>query len=171
MKKILLTTIAIALLSGTALAQRYDAQRYDGRAAPAPRYEQRGRFDEGDRIPYDYMKGGKYIYYDWRNAGLERPPRGYAWMKIGDQLLLADQQSGRITETAPVRAIRLRWTEGGIVPYDYRKGGHYIEYNWRGAELTPPPSGYAWMRIGDVYLLADQQSGRIEKIRPVRRDR
>lgn len=170
MKNILLTTIAIALLSGTAHAQRYD-DRYDRYDRSAPRYEQRDRFAEGDRIPYSYMKGGAYIYYDWRNAGLERPRRGYAWMKIGNQLLLADQQTGEIAEARPLRSVRVEWREGGRVPYEYMQGGRYIEYNWRGADLSPPPSGYAWMRIGDVYLLADQKSGRIEQVRPIWRDR
>lgn len=166
MKKLLLTTMAIALLSGTAYAQRYDARDRDR----APRYEQqRGHYEEGDRIPYEFMKGGKYIYYDWRNAGLRRPERGEAWMKIGDQLLLADQRSGRISDTRPLRSIRLAWREGGEVPYEYRVGGKYIHYDWRGAGLPPPPSGYQWMRIDDAFILADQRTGLIRDVQPARR--
>lgn len=164
MKKFLLATIAAALLSGTAYAQRYDSRDWD---RDGWRYEQRGHYQEGDRVPYEFMRGGRYIYYDWRNTGLQRPPRGYAWMKIGDQFLLADQQSGRIVDTRPVRSTRLAWREGGRVPYEYMRGGRYIEYNWRRAGLEPPPPGYQWMRIDDVYILADQQSGRIDDVRPV----
>lgn len=176
MKKLLLTTLAISLLAGPAFAQRYDSRDRD-RDGPRneQRYEQRGDrrggYDEGDRVPYGFMKGGKYIYYDWRNTGLQRPPRGFAWMKIGDQFLLADQKSGLITDTRAVRSTRVTWREGGMVPYEYRVGGKYIEYNWRRAGLSPPPSGYQWMRIDDAYILADQQSGRIEDVRPAWRDR
>lgn len=170
MKKLVLATVTTMLVSGALMSGTAFAQRYDRDDRRDDRYEAaRGRFDEGDRIPYAYMQGGKYIYYDWRTAGLSRPSRGYAWMKIGDQYLLANQRTGEIDEVRPVRATRTRWVEGGRVPYEYMQGGKYIFYNWRSADLPRPPSGMAWMKIGDTLLLADQRSGRIDEVRPMRR--
>ena len=167
MNRLMLGAATLALVSSTALAQsRYGDDRYrdDG-----PRYEQRDqRFRPGDTVPYDLRRGGHHIQNDWRGADLRRPPRGYAWMELGDQYVLADQQTGLVRDVRSVRRHPTMIVRGGIVPYEYRAGGHNIEYDWRGAGLRRPPEGYAWMKIGDQYILADQQNGKIADIEPLR---
>ena len=178
MKKLILGATALALLSGTAFAQNYNRDRNDG-----PRYDQRDNNDRNDRgqdtfrqetfrvggtIPYQYRAGGHYVFYDWRGARLAEPRGAYLWFKIGDQYILADQHTGKISNVRPVAAQRLRFTEGGVVPYEYRVGGKYIYYDWQSAGLKRPQRGYQWMLIGDTYVLANQQNGNISDVQPQR---
>lgn len=183
MKSLVLTTMALTLLSGSAaLAQRYDSPRGDY----SPRYERdydggyeryRGdrsdemRFREGGVLPYAYRVGGKYVHYDWRGSGLRRPPRDFAWMRIGDQFVLANQRTGYILDVTYARGRQEVWIRGGVVPYELRVGGRHVEYDWRGAGLRRPPEGYAWLRLGDAYVLADQHDGEILDVRPAGRYR
>ncbi len=113
------------------------------------------------------MKGGQYITYNWGENGLQRPPTGYAWMKIGEQFYLADQQSGQIRDVKDARRERPALREGGQVPYDLMVGGKNIYYQWRESGLPKPPNGYAWMRFGQQYFLANQKSGLIKEVRDI----
>lgn len=182
MKKLILGVTALALLSGTAFAQNYNRDRYDGRDNSS-RYDSRGSNDRdgrgrdsfrqdtfrpGGTIPYQYRAGGHYAFYDWRGAGLAEPRGPFHWFKIGDQYILADQHTGKISDVRPVRGERIRFVEGGVVPYEYRVGGKYIYYDWQGAGLKRPQRGYQWMHIGDFYVLADQQNGNIADVKPDR---
>lgn len=180
MKTLVVSSLLLAFLAGSpAFAQRYDAQRDyrdSGRSGrDARESDQRGdqrelSLKEGDTVPYDLRVGGHHIHYAWRESGLRQPPEGYAWMLIGDDYLLADQRSGLIREVRKVheqREQRASLSEGGKVPYAYMEGGHYIDYQWRENGLRPPPRGYAWMRIGDQFVLADQRSGFIKDIQNV----
>ena len=171
MKTLVVGAVALAFLTGSAaFAQRYDARPSDRDARPGygdrrGSDEQRGSWSEGDKIPYEYMKGGKYIAYNWGENGLPRPPRGYAWMEINDHFYLANQQSGLIRDVRDGRERRASLREGSQVPYDLMQGGKYIHYQWREAGLSAPPPGYAWMKIGAQYFLADQKSGLIREVR------
>ena len=60
---------------------------------------------------------------------------------------------------------------GGTIPYQFRVGGHYAFYDWRGAGLKAPRAPYHWFKIGDQYLLADQHTGKIIDVREVGRSR
>lgn len=190
MKTLLLGATALLLVSGSgAFAQRYDSRDYDGpryeRDYYGPRYERdydRGDYDRGSRrgdtrwreggvLPYEYRAGGKYVHYDWRGSGLQRPPRDFAWMRIGDQFVLANQRTGYILDVEYARNRPAVWTRGGVVPYELRVGGKNVEYDWRGAGLRRPPEGHVWMRLGDAYVLADQHSGEIADVRPAGRYR
>ena len=104
MKALFLGAVALTMLGSPAFAQRYDRGFWEG-----PRHNRDWRavrLHEGGTVPYEYRSGGHYIYYDWRDAGLRRPPRGYEWMLIGDQFLLADQHTGFILDARRARNIR-----------------------------------------------------------------
>ena len=173
MKKLILGAAAFALLTGSAFAQNtYNRDRDSGRDS-SPRYEDRGQtrgdrgaetFRTGGTIPYEYRAGGHYAFYDWRGARLPQPRGPNHWFKIGGVYVLADQHTGKISDVRPVAAERIRFVEGGIVPYEYRVGGKYIYYDWQRAGLKRPQRGYQWMHIGDTYVLANQQNGRISDV-------
>lgn len=104
MKVLFLGAVALTLLGSPAFAQRYDGGFWEG-----PRHDrdwQPRRLQEGGTVPYEFRKGGHYIYYDWSSAGLRRPPRGYEWMLINNQFLLADQHTGFILDARRARNIR-----------------------------------------------------------------
>ncbi|MGE4064388.1 MAG: RcnB family protein [Rhodospirillaceae bacterium] len=182
MKKLVLGTVAMTLLmsSGAFAQSYYDRDRVDG-----PRYERdrdrdvrrddRGDFRREDRdgrwrvggtVPYELRSGGRYIHYDWAGVGLERPPRGYQWLRIGDSYVLTDQRNGHILDVENARGRRAVWTEGGVVPAEMRSGGRYIHYDWRGAGLRRPPEGFAWMHLDNAFVLADQHTGKIIDVEP-----
>ena len=111
MKTIFLGAVALALLGSPAFAQRYDRDFRDGPRygrdwEPRHRDWEPRRLHEGGTVPYEYRQGGHYIYYDWRDAGLRRPPRGFEWMLIDNQFLLADQHTGYILDVRRARNIR-----------------------------------------------------------------
>ncbi len=58
----------------------------------------RNSWCEGSKVPYEYMKGGRYIHYDWRGAGLRAPPPQHQWMLVEGQFVLANQRTGMIVE-------------------------------------------------------------------------
>lgn len=103
MKTLLLGAVALTLFGAPAFAQRYNGDwegpRHDRDYGPR-------RLHEGGTVPYEFRQGGRYIYYDWRDAGLRRPPRGYEWMLIGNQFVLAHQHNGFILDARRARNIR-----------------------------------------------------------------
>ncbi len=189
MKTVVLGAVALSLLAGTALTvpaasaqqhsdrsynaadydrdddgyQRYRGERYEDRYDRADRG--RGGLREGGIVPYNLRAGGHYIHEDWRGSGLRRPPRGASWLKIGGDFILADDRTGRILDVENARGRPAVWTEGGVVPYEFRVGGKYIHYDWRGAGLPPPRRGQAWLHLGDAFVLADTHTGRIADVR------
>jgi len=173
MRILLLGAVAMSLLTSSAWAQRYDSPRdtrpqYDqdraSRGDRDNRDERRGDYREGGSVPYEYLKGGRYIHYDWAGVGLRRPPRDHQWLHVGNQFILADQRNGRILDITTDRR-RAVWTRGGIVPNDLTAGGQHIHYEWRRDGLPRPPQGYAWMRLDDSFVLADQRTGKIRDVR------
>lgn len=186
MRTLLLGAVAMSLFTSSAWAQRYDSSR-----ETRPRYEReysdqrdyrddrgdrdyrrdrdgrRGGYREGGTVPYEYLKGGRYIHYDWAGVGLRRPPRDHHWLHIGNQYILADQRNGRILDITTDRR-RAIWTEGGVVPSELTAQGRHVYYDWRRAGLPRPPRGHAWMLLGDTFVLADQHTGRIRDVRDAR---
>jgi Ni/Co efflux regulator RcnB len=75
------------------LADSFECLRGRGRGRPS--------LTAGDRLPSNYMQN-RYIYYDWRDSGLSPPPRGYRWMIIDDQYVLAGSRTGVIAEIRDV---------------------------------------------------------------------
>lgn len=190
MKPVVFGAVAVALLAGTALTvpsasaqQRYDRSYdyerydrsydrydrddgYDRGERRGDRFERnRGDFREGGIVPYNLRVGGHYVHEDWRGSGLRRPPRGTSWLKIGNDFILANNQTGRILEIENARGRPAVWTEGGVVPYEFRVGGKYVHHDWRGAGLPPPRNGQAWLHLGDAFVLADTHTGKIADVR------
>lgn len=116
MKKILTTATAILTLvsAGAATAQSYDRggpryeQRHDQRSqwerqAPrryvagryqAPRGYQARQWRRGDRLPANY-RGAAYRV-DHRRYGLETPPPGYEYTRVGNDVVLTAVATGVI---------------------------------------------------------------------------
>jgi Ni/Co efflux regulator RcnB len=58
---------------------------HDMDAAPVPHRD----WHRGDRLPADY-RDHNYVVDDWRDDGLQPPPRGYHWVSVnGDYILVA----------------------------------------------------------------------------------
>ncbi|MGI4860678.1 MAG: RcnB family protein [Janthinobacterium lividum] len=49
----------------------------------------------GDRLPPPY-RGPNYVIDDWRGYGLDAPPRGYHWLGINGEYVLAAVATGAI---------------------------------------------------------------------------
>ncbi|MDE1179845.1 RcnB family protein [Paraburkholderia sp.] len=49
----------------------------------------------GDRLPPDY-RGRNYVVDDWRDQGLQPPPRGYQWVGVNGDYVLAAVATGVI---------------------------------------------------------------------------
>ncbi|MFT4256530.1 MAG: RcnB family protein [Pseudoxanthomonas sp.] len=53
-------------------------------------------FARGDRLP-DQYRGDGYVVSDWRGQGLDRPPEGHRWVRVGDEFLLVAVATGIIS--------------------------------------------------------------------------
>jgi Ni/Co efflux regulator RcnB/surface antigen len=87
---------ALMLTSPVALAQRSDRNQDNDRARfDRDRYDR--NWSRGERLPSEYRQP-RFIFNDWRERGLRRPPGGYVWIHVGNQFILAQRSSGRISE-------------------------------------------------------------------------
>jgi Ni/Co efflux regulator RcnB len=50
---------------------------------------------KGDRLPPEY-RGRNYVVDDWRGRGLAAPPRGYQWIGVNGDYVLAAIATGVI---------------------------------------------------------------------------
>lgn len=64
-------------------------------------------FKRGDRLPRG-LRDKHHVYYGWRESNLPRPPRGYQWLMIGDQYVLASISNGRVREVRDVERVERR---------------------------------------------------------------
>ena len=74
-------------------AYRPGPDRFDHRAYPNPHAEWR----RGGRMPSEY-RGRQYVVNDWRGHRLQQPPRGYQWMGVGGDFVLAAVATGLIAQ-------------------------------------------------------------------------
>lgn len=91
MKYALIPALAISLVSGvsTLPAERRDysperdriQERHDDRAPP------RHQWQRGERLPAEFARGHEVI--DWRARRLRTPPRGYHWVNVDGDFVLA----------------------------------------------------------------------------------
>ena len=65
----------------------------DRRGFPNPRAEWR----RGGRVPSEY-RGRNYVVDDWRGHRLSAPPRGYQWVGVGSDFVLAAVATGIIAQ-------------------------------------------------------------------------
>ena len=96
MKTLLLAAVGLSVLGGAAAqAQPYDrhdriVERHD--AIRADRHWARGQ-----RLPREYWGGG-YVVSDWRVRHLRPPPRGYHWVRVDNNYVLAAAATGLIAD-------------------------------------------------------------------------
>jgi Ni/Co efflux regulator RcnB len=68
-----------------------DGRQFDRRGFPQPHAEWR----RGGRVPAEY-RGRNYVVQDWRSHRLQQPPRGYQWVGVGGDFVLAAIATGVI---------------------------------------------------------------------------
>ena len=74
-------------------AYRPGPDRFDHRAYANPHAEWR----RGGRMPSEY-RSRQYVVNDWRGHRLQPPPRGYQWMGVGGDFVLAAVATGLIAQ-------------------------------------------------------------------------
>lgn len=70
-----------------------DGRQFDRRGFPQPHTEWR----RGGRVPMEY-RGRNYVVNDWRAYHLQQPPRGYQWVGVGGDYVLAAIATGLIAQ-------------------------------------------------------------------------
>ena len=70
-----------------------DGRQFDRRGFPQPHTEWR----RGGRVPTEY-RGRNYVVNDWRAYRLQQPPRGYQWVGVGGDYVLAAIATGLIAQ-------------------------------------------------------------------------
>jgi Ni/Co efflux regulator RcnB len=88
-------------------AQRWDRHRYPPVYRSAHRYRGSAYYPPvgfyayswgyGDILPRGWY-GDQYRLLDWWNYGLPEPPPGYDWVRVGDDVLLIEEYSGRVVQ-------------------------------------------------------------------------
>ena len=68
--------------------------RHDYYRGVGPNHE----WQRGDRIPRQYW-GPHYVVTDWRGHHLSAPPRGYHWVQVNGDYVLAAVATGIILDT------------------------------------------------------------------------
>jgi Ni/Co efflux regulator RcnB len=108
MKRLLIATVALSLLGGTAASadphghgrghdrDRYERDRHDGRHDNGNHYGQRKhRWARGERLPTTYYRDRGY-YVDYRRHHLRAPPRGYQWVRVDNDYVMVALATGLI---------------------------------------------------------------------------
>lgn len=70
-----------------------DGRRFDRGGFVQPHVEWR----RGGRVPTEY-RGRNYVVDDWRQHRLQAPPRGYQWVGVGGDFVLAAIATGLIAQ-------------------------------------------------------------------------
>ena len=70
-----------------------DGRHVDRSGFPSPHAEWR----RGGRVPTEY-RGRNYVVNDWRGHHLNAPPRGYQWVGVGGDYVLAALATGLIAQ-------------------------------------------------------------------------
>lgn len=68
-------------------------RQFDRRGYPQPHAEWR----RGGRVPHEY-RGRNYVVNDYRAYQLQAPPRGYQWVGVGGDYVLAAIATGLIAQ-------------------------------------------------------------------------
>jgi Ni/Co efflux regulator RcnB len=71
--------------------QSYASSRYN-----APRGYRYARYSYGTRLPTGYW--GNSYYVDYQPYGLSRPPTGYRWNRVGNDVYMVNVRNGLIAE-------------------------------------------------------------------------
>ncbi len=89
---------------GLALAQNRDDHRDAGHDQPAPAQHEEAHapgpahsWHKGDRLPQNY-RSNQYVVNDWKARHLRQPPRGYHWVNVNGDFVLAAVATGVIAD-------------------------------------------------------------------------
>lgn len=72
---------------------QYEGRRADRHDVPQPHAQWR----RGGRVPNEY-RNNNYVVNDWRGHQLKQPPRGYQWVGVGGDYVLAAIAGGLIAQ-------------------------------------------------------------------------
>jgi len=111
MKRMIGTAIALTLLGSTAVfaqngqygseqrqVQGYaQDQRQGDRETRSNEVRDNPHWSRGDRLPQEY-RSSQYVVPDWRASHLRQPPRGYHWVRVNNQYVLAAVAGGVIAD-------------------------------------------------------------------------
>jgi Ni/Co efflux regulator RcnB len=79
--------------------RHYDRYRYRGPAYHRPHGYRAHYWRRGDYLPVSYRHGG-YIVDDYYSYGLSRPSRGYHWVRVDNDVVLAAITTGIVLDIA-----------------------------------------------------------------------
>lgn len=185
MKRLIGSALALALLGSTAaMAQSgpplqdrvfaqnreihgprdrvdHDANRnagYDGNAS--------NPWTRGAKAPHD--TGNQTLVFNWREHKLDRPRRGYHWVRYDNNSYAQVRISDGLIVNVVVRdggmGNHRDWARGDRLPGNYGDS-RYAVRDWRDHNLRRPPRGYHWVRDdNNDFLLAAFATGVIADI-------
>ncbi|MDB5434715.1 MAG: putative integral rane protein [Phenylobacterium sp.] len=105
MRRLLAAALAALTVTGPAFAKppphywTYHGHRwarFHEPYAPPPGWV-RHEWRRGERLPPAYFVP-EYVIVDWRAHHLHRPPPGYEWVRVGEDLILVGIATGLIAE-------------------------------------------------------------------------
>ena len=108
-KTVIVQLVIVSLLgtSGAAFAQQHNDDHHGGppsHGRPAPHEADVSRpggpvphndWHKGERLPAEY-RDHNYVVDDWHEHGLHAPPRGYQWVGVNGDYVLAAVATGVI---------------------------------------------------------------------------
>lgn len=65
---------------------------------PPGQYKKTWDYDVGARLPRDYYVNRNYYLNDYGRYDLRQPPPGYRWVRVGNDVYLAQTRTGLIAE-------------------------------------------------------------------------
>ena len=113
-----------------------DQRRIDQRSGDWSRSDARRRWSRGDRLPDQYRQD-RYYVNDWQQYGLNRPPRGYRWVRDdNNDFFLAAIATGIISMVIYRDDRDQRWQRRYSRTYSYNDDIYYRE-----CRNSPDPAG------------------------------
>jgi len=152
MKRILMATLALSLLSAAAAGAQPNQGRFnqddraDGWNDPDSRWGD-PRWSRGDRVPNQYRQN-QYVVTNWWDYGLRRPPRGYHWVHNDrNDFFLISIRTGTINDTFYRNDRNQNWRQNYSRNYSYDDDNYYRE-----CRNSPDPAGIiAGALIGGLF--------------------
>ena len=115
---------------------RYNRDGDQGRRNDSGDRRNNERWSRGDRIPNEYRQN-RYVVGDWRQHGLNQPPRGYHWVRNNNNdFYLAAIATGVIVTVIYRDQREQRWHQRYSRTYTYNDDVYYQE-----CRRGPDPAG------------------------------
>lgn len=74
-------------------------RHYDAGAFVGPRGYTYTRYDLGARVPAELRSDDSLVLTGYSTYDLKAPPSGLSWVRVGDDALLVDRNTGEVVET------------------------------------------------------------------------